>query len=456
MGATPLTSFERSELLEEVRRHPDGRVKVAVADIDGVLRGKVVHVDAFMAAVEAGVAFNLFGVDLRDRPMDNALVAGKEHGFPDATARIDLATYRKVPWDDNVPFFLGDFVQDDVSPHPLCARQLLKRVLARAAEHGYRFRIGVEYEFFNFRETPESWAEKAGVDPSPITHGTFGYSLVRPASHREYFNALWNETRQFGIPLDALHTETGPGVYEAALRSADALEMADRAVLFKEAAKEIGTRFGIMPSFMAKWHRRFPGCSGHVHQSMTDGERNLFHDEQGLHGMSPLFQSYVAGQVSFLMELAPMFWPTVNSYKRLVEGFWAPTKPTWGIDNRNAAFRVLPGSAAATRVETRCPGADMNPYLAIAAILAAGLEGVDRGLMLDDVPGTGENDGGQDLPSAPRMLIETTKAFRKSALARDWFGDAFVDYFAATREWEWRQWLDAVTDWERKRYFEII
>src|SRR6185503_13818919 len=116
-----------------------------------------------------------------------------------------------------------------------------------------------------------------------------------------------------------------------------------------------------------KWHRRFPGCSGHVHQSMTDGERNLFHDEQGLHGMSPLFQSYVAGQVRFLMELAPMFWPTVNSYKRLVEGFWAPTKPTWGIDNRNAAFRVLPGSAAATRVETRCPGADMNPYLAIAA-----------------------------------------------------------------------------------------
>jgi len=146
----------------------------------------------------------------------------------------------------------------------------------------------------------------------------------------------------------------------------------------------------------------------------------------------------------------------VNSYKRLVDGFWAPVKPTWGVDNRTASFRALPGSAKSTRLETRCPGADMNPYLAIAASIAAGLEGVDKGFKLTTKPIAGDNKGSEGIERAPRTLIETTRAFRASKLARDWFGSEFVDHFAATREWEWRQWLDAVTDWELKRYFEII
>jgi glutamine synthetase len=228
-------------------------------------------------------------------------------------------------------------------------------------------------------------------------------------------------------------------------------------VLFKMAAKEIGARFGIMPSFMAKWNAKYPGCSGHVHQSLTDGAKNAFHDPKGRHGgMSKVFESYLAGQVAFLMEFGPMFWPTINSYKRLVDGFWAPVKPTWGIDNRTASFRVLPGSPKSTRLETRCPGADMNPYLAIAATLAAGLEGVEKGLKLTSKPITGDNKGGEAVVRAPRTLIETTRIFHASKLAREWFGADFVDHFAATREWEWRQWLDTVTDWEMKRYFELI
>jgi glutamine synthetase len=151
-----------------------------------------------------------------------------------------------------------------------------------------------------------------------------------------------------------------------------------------------------------------------------------------------------------------MFWPTVNSYKRLVDGFWAPVKPTWGVDNRTATFRVLPGSPKATRLETRAPGADMNPYLAVAAVLAAGLDGVEKGRKLTTKPITGTNKGAENVPRAPRSLIETTRIFRESDVARDWFGDDFVDHFAATREWEWRQWQDAVTDWELRRYFEII
>jgi glutamine synthetase len=211
-----------------------------------------------------------------------------------------------------------------------------------------------------------------------------------------------------------------------------------------------------MPSFMAKWSAQYPGCSGHIHQSLSDGQRNLFHDERGRGRMSRLFESYLAGQVAYLMEFAPMFWPTVNSYKRLVDGFWAPVKPTWGFDNRTASFRVLAGSPKSTRLETRCPGADVNPYLAMAAVLAAGLQGVEQGLQLTQPPITGTNQGAEDIPRAPRSLIETTRIFRRSEVARDWLGDAFVEHFAATRDWEWRQWQDAVTDWEMKRYFEII
>jgi glutamine synthetase len=398
----------------------------------------------------------VFGWDSSDRCYDNTTLTGWHHGFPDANARIDLDTYRRVPWDGQVPFFLGEFVDADGNPSPICPRQTLKRVLARAAKLGVRPMCGVEYEWFNFAETPQSWAAKNGVEPTPITPGMFGYSLLRMNHKREYFHALMDEMSAFGVPIEGLHTETGPGVYEVAILFSEALEAADRAVLFKTGAKEIGARFGVMPSFMAKWNAQYPGCSGHIHQSLSDGTSNLFFDAGGRHSMSKLFESYLAGQVAHLMEFAPMFWPTINSYKRLVDGFWAPVKPTWGVDNRTASFRVIAGSPKATRLETRCPGADINPYLAMAAVLAAGLHGVEQGLALEAPPITGTNQGAEDVPRAPRTLIETTRIFRQSQLARDWFGDAFVDHFAATREWEWRQWLDGVTDWELKRYFEII
>jgi glutamine synthetase len=209
---------------------------------------------------------------------------------------------------------------------------------------------------------------------------------------------------------------------------------------------------------MAKWNAKYPGCSGHIHQSLKegkDGKANLFYDANSPRKMSALFESYVAGQVACLMQFAPMFWPTINSYKRLVDGFWAPVKPTWGIDNRTASFRVIAGSPKATRLETRCPGADVNPYIAMAAVIAAGLHGVEKGLKLG-APITGTNVGGENVERAPRTLIETTRIFKGSEVARDWLGDDFVDHFAATRDWEWRQWLDGVTDWEMKRYFEII
>ncbi len=466
MASDDMTPTDEHPALAALRQNPSVKVKVAVSDIDGILRGKYLHRDKFFGAAQPhpnggfGFCDVVFGWDAHDHCYDNAQVTGWQHGFPDALARIDLDTARHVPWDGEVPFFLGEFVQADGSPNPVCPRQTLKRVLARADKLGLKPMAGMEFEWFNFAETPASWAAKKGVGPETITPGMFGYSLLRMADNRGFFNALMDEMAAFGVPIEGLHTETGPGVYEVAIAFSEALEAADRAILFKTGAKEIGKRFGIMPSFMAKWNAALPGCSGHIHQSLGDGlaggNANLFYDAHSPRRMSPLFESYLAGQVACLMEFAPMFWPTVNSYKRLVDGFWAPVKPTWGMDNRTASFRVIAGSPKSTRLETRCPGADVNPYLAMAAVLAAGLHGVEKGLKLTAPPITGTNLGAEDIARAPRSLLRSTHNFRESTVARDWLGDTFVDHFAATRLWEHRQWQDAVTDWELKRYLEII
>jgi glutamine synthetase len=454
-----------SKIIAEVMQSPGNRVKVAVVDIDGILRGKYIHKEKFASAAESGFGFCdvVYGWDSQDACYDNTTSTGWHKGYPDAQARIDFSTHRKVPWDGGIDFFLASFVREGkrgMEPMPLDPRQVLARVIARAQKLGFDPFCSLEFEFFNFAETPQSWADKKGVDPETITPGMFGYSLLRANHSRDYFAALFSEMDAFGVPIEGLHTETGPGVFEAAIVYCEAMKAADRGVLFKSGAKDIGARYEIMPSFMAKWSQDFPGCSGHCHQSLSDGKRNVFHDANpktaGRAGMSKLFESYLAGQLKWLLELGPMLWPTINSYKRLVDGFWAPVKPTWGVDNRTASFRVIPGGAKSTRLETRCPGADVNPYLALAACIATGIAGIEQKLELTTPPIAGTNVGGEDIARAPRTLIETTRIFTRSDFARDWFGDEFVDHFAATREWEWRKWLDAVTDWERKRYLEII
>ncbi|MCA9526309.1 MAG: glutamine synthetase, partial [Myxococcales bacterium] len=310
--------------------------------------------------------------------------------------------------------------------------------------------------WFNFAETPRSLAEKGGVNPTPLTPGMFGYSLLRSSLHHEYFHALLDQLGAFGVPIEGLHTETGPGVYEAAILHAPALEAADRAVLFKTGAKEIAYRHGVMASFMAKWNAELPGCSGHVHQSLWREGQPVFHDADAEHGMSPLFRQYVAGQLALLPELAALFAPTVNSYKRLVEGMWAPTTATWAVDNRTVALRVIPGSAKSTRLETRVGGADLNPYLGVAAALGAGLWGIEQGLALTDAPVLGNGYAQTGAVRLPRTLAEAADRLEASEVARTLFGDAFIDHYVATRRWEWRRYCQAVTDWELKRYFEII
>jgi len=445
-------------IVEQVRGSPATRVKVAVSDTDGVLRGKYLHKEKFISAVESGFGFCnvVFGWDSNDQCYDNTTWTGWHTGFPDALVQLDLSTFRRVPWDDNVPFFLGEFVEADGTPLPVCPRQLYKRVLARAGKMGFQVLTGLEYEWFNFRETPQSFAAKGYVRPEPITPGMFGYSLIRAGQNQPFFRALMEEMPAFGVPVEGLHTETGPGVYEAALLYAPGIEAGDRAILFKQAAKEIGSRFGIMPSFMAKWSTQYPGCSGHIHQSLSDGKRNLFYDARHPHRMSKLFESYLAGQLALLEDIQAMVAPTVNSYKRLVDGMWAPVKRSWGVDNRTATLRVIPGSPKSTRLESRCPGADINPYIALAACVGAGLWGIEKKLRLKDAPVSGDAAMAAKIPRLPRNLAEATANLKRSTAARELFGETFVDHFVRTREWEWRQFQDAVTDWELKRYFEII
>lgn len=453
-----MTQAKPKALIGEIEKGAHQKVKVAITDVDGILRGKYLHRDKFLSAVKSGFGFCnvVFGWDSADVCYDDARYTGWHTGYPDALARLDLKTYRRVPWDGGVPFFLGDFEDEAGNPLSVCPRQMLKRVLARAEAQGLAAKVGMEFEWFNFKETPQSFADKGMRSPTPMTPGMFGYSVLRMSQNPGFFNALMDDLAAFGVPIEGLHTETGPGVTEAAILYSDALEAADRAVLFKTGAKEIGHRFGIMPSFMAKWSTSLPGCSGHTHVSLWKDDENLFYAEKAEHRMSPAFRSFVAGILELLPQILPFFAPTVNSFKRLVDGYWAPTKATWGIDNRTVACRVIPGSAKSTRLEVRVPGSDVNPYLAVAASVASGLWGVERKLELASAPVAGSAYHEGPTERLPRNLYEATTRLAESSVARELFGDGFVDHFVTSRLWEWRRFQEAVTDWELARYFEII
>ena len=448
------------QILEYVSQHPAGKVKLAIVDIDGILRGKVIHKDKFFKVMEDGFGFCdvVFGWDAADVSYDNAQITGWHTGYPDAQAMIDVRSFRKIPWENDLPFFLADFVNGEGEALPACPRNLLKQVTAQATQAGFSPMFSQEFEWFTFEETPQSLADKDFVNPTPMTPGMFGYSILRSSLKSDFFNELFDLLGQFDVPLEGLHTETGPGVYEAAVLYGDIQTAADRATLFKTAVKEIAYRHGLMSTFMAKWHPDLPGCSGHVHQSLWDHEAttNLFHSETDENGMSDLMKSYVAGQLYCLPHILPMFAPTINSYKRLVEGAWAPTTITWGRDNRTTALRVLTGGAKSARLETRVCGSDTNPYLAMAGCLAAGLYGIRHNLSLDQpkVVGNGYEEFGYGV--LPKNLWEATAAMKASDVSKELFGEGFVDHFVRTREWEWREFSKAITDWEMKRYFEII
>ncbi|HEY8510878.1 MAG TPA: glutamine synthetase family protein [Cyclobacteriaceae bacterium] len=449
-------------ILEYIKNHPSQKVKLALSDIDGILRGKYISAGKFQSVVKddglSGFCDVVFGWDAGDVAYDNTTYTGWHTGYPDAPIRIDLSTFRKIPWENDVPFFIAELARTDSHEPYVCPRNLLKKVLDDATKAGFKPMFSLEYEWFNFAETPRSAADKAYRNLTPLTPGMFGYSILRSSLQNPFMTDLFELLGKFDVPLEGLHTETGPGVYEAAITVTDALPAADRALLFKTAVKEIAYRHGIIATFMAKISENLPGCGGHIHQSLWDaaGKSNLFYDRKDKRGMSELFKSYLAGQLQCIPELLPMYAPNVNSYKRLVEGTWAPTALTWGVDNRTVALRVIPGSGKSTRLESRVPGSDINPYLAVAASLASGLYGIRKGLKLKHPETTGNAYRATNLQALPSTLMEAAERMKNSKIAKEILGEKFVDHFTRTREWEWRQHLKAVTDWEYRRYFEII
>ena len=448
------------EVFKYVKNHPSGKVKIAFADIDGILRGKYISTEKFLSFNNGETTFCdvVFGWDANDVAYDNGKYTGWHTGYPDAPTRLDLTTFRKIPWENDIPFFLGEIINKDGSPAFVCPRQLLKKVLSDAQREDFTPFFSQEFEWFNFLETPHSAADKNYKNLTPLTPGMFGYSILRSSLENPFFSDLFDLLKKFGVPVEGLHTETGPGVLEAAIQYSTIVEAADRATLFKTAVKEIAYKHGIMATFMAKISESLPGCGGHVHQSLWDkaAKKNLFFDAKDKHNMSELMKSYVAGQLHCLPHLLPMYAPTINSYKRLVEGAWAPTTLTWAINNRTVALRVLSGGSKSCRLETRVIGSDANPYLAMAASLASGFYGIRKKMKLKQSATVGN--GYKDFSNGilPSNLYEATTQMKSSTIAKEILGEKFVEHFTQTREWEWRQHLKAVTDWEYKRYFEII
>ena len=260
----------------------------------------------------------------------------------------------------------------------------------------------------------------------------------------------------FGI--EGLHEETGPGGIEAAITVDKAIAAADKAALFKTFTKVLAQRNNMMATFMAKWSRDWPGQSGHIHLSLKGADgKSAFYDAAQPHSMSTSMRHFVGGQQKLMSELLAMVSPTINSYTRLIPGFWAPTDSTWGVENRTCALRVIPGSAKSQRVEYRVAAADANPYIILSAAIASGLWGIENAV--EPEPAVTGNAYDRKFPerlALPRSLWEAAQRLKKSKMARDWFGDAFVDHYAATREWEEREFRKHITDWELARYFEII
>lgn len=268
----------KAETIRRLQQLEVRYIKFGVFDIDGVLRGKLISKEKFFSALDSDVGFCnvIFGWDINDQCYDNTKVSGWHTGYPDAFATIDPETFRTIPWQHHTPFFLADF-ESAPQVNQVCPRSLLKRVRNEANEMGFMPKFSAEFEWFNFAETPQSFHEKGYQNPTPLTPGMFGYSVLRFSQQFEYVDQLFNQLHDFGIPLEGLHTETGDGVYEAAITYDDILIAADRDALFKTAVKEIAASHEIMPSFMAKWNPELPGCSGHIHQSLWDENgSNLF------------------------------------------------------------------------------------------------------------------------------------------------------------------------------------
>ena len=432
-------------------------IKVGLFDADGVMRGKYMSKDKFFSSLDSAFAFCdvVLGWDSKDQLYENVTYTGWHTGYPDAPVRIIPNSCRSIPFEGDMLLFIAEF---EGEAEKICPRGTLQRVLKKASSMGLDVPAAFEYEFFMFNETPDSVREKGFRNLKPITPDFFGYSMIRNSVHAELYHDLLKLCEDMDMPIEGLHTETGPGVLEAALCHDNASDAADKAALFKTFVKVWAQRNNMMATFMAKWSGDLPGQSGHIHISLTNKDgSSAFHDESKEHNMSDTQRHFLAGQQRLMPEFLSMISPTVNSFSRMVPGVWAPLDATWGVENRTTALRVIPGAAKSQRVEYRLGAADANPYIALAAALASGLYGIEH--KLKPLPQVKGNAYVQDHPpetALPATLYEAASRLKTSKAAMEMFGEEFVHHFAASRQWEEREYRKHVSDWELSRYFEII
>ncbi len=431
-------------------------VLVCMVDMQCRLIGKRVTGHFFLShgQNELHACDYLLALDMDMEPVPGYEAASWEKGYGDLVMKPDMATLRRVPWLPATALVLADCCDHDGNDLAHSPRGILKRQVERARAMGYVAKMASELELYVFDETYDSAREKGYKDLKTAGHYIEDYHIFQTTKEEELVRAIRNALDGAGVPVEFSKGEWGPGQEEINLRYAEALEMADRHVIYKNAAKEIAHAQGKAVSFMAKWNYALAGNSCHIHASLWDAKSDepLFHDESGPHGMSKVFRHFLAGQLALAREMTYFLAPYINSYKRFQAGSFAPTKAIWSIDNRTAGFRLV-GDGPSLRIECRIPGADVNPYLAFAAIIAAGLHGIENGL--DPEPAyEGNAYENETLREVPKTLREALAELDGSATLRKALGDDVVEHYLHTGRWEQFEYDRRVTDWELMRNFE--
>jgi len=427
-------------------------------DMQGRLVGKRMQAEYFLdsAQVETHGCDYLLANDIDMEPVPGYAAANWEKGYGDFVMKPDLATLRRTPWLPGSALVLCDILDHHHhDPVPHAPRGMLKKQVERLAAMKMSAFFASELEFYLFDETYESAGQKGYRDLKTAGNYIEDYHIFQTAKEEGVMRAIRRGLEGAGIPVENSKGEWGPGQEEINVRYADALTMADRHAILKNACKEIAYGQGAAITFMSKWRYDLAGSSSHIHNSLWDagGKKPLFLDAKGEHGMSKLMRHYVAGQLAHAREITWFLAPYINSYKRFQVGTFAPTKAIWSMDNRTAGFRLCGAETKGIRIECRIGGADLNPYLAFAALLAAGLSGIENEMELE-APFVGDAYYGKRLREVPKTLREAIETMKKSKMLRAAFGDAVIDHYVHTAEWEQFEYDRRVTDWELKRGFE--
>ena len=429
-------------------------VQVEVAELDGGLRGKLLALDKGLSG-EIGFANILYGLTTADDVYLSPF-SSYENGFADVYGRPDIDTVRRLPWRPDTVAVIVDIHDADGTMTPECPRTVLRRAADKAAAMGFEPRFAVEYEAFVYH-ADDAVARPSPATLTPVSRGRNAYSLVRLPALRAVFETLMQRMEAVGAPVVSVHTELGHGAIEFALDHAPPLAAADGAMRAKTYLKEICAERGMIATFMAKLDATQPGSGAHVHQSLWRGGESAFWDGAG---PSETARHYAAGQLEHLPALGALCMPTINAYRRRGWQHWVPENASWGDDNRSAALRLITRPVPqGVRFENRLPGSDANAYLTIGGMLAAGLDGIERGLAPPPLC-TGNAALDERYTRLPASLDEAVEVFHGSAFLRRAFGDRFVDHYTLSRRAEldlWRDWQRGhVSAWEFERYFETI